>query len=173
MFARAWPEVLRLTDPKIQRVQNNMHRIGQICTVCTKLAKAIQSHTSPTSQSLQTLSSSSSTVPIPGCADDFIRELAGCRVLVQHNAAIARQVPRTVHHTHKATQNRNHRALLPNFPVAYRWPCSGPTQVASHIDQLYWKALAASTCRILHGKDFMDFDQDETADIVLEMYQNY
>ncbi len=109
----------------------------------------------------------------PCRADDFIRELVGCRALVHHDATIVRQVPRTVHHIHEATQNRNHRVLLPNFPVAYRWPCSGLTQVASHIDQLYWKALAASTCRILHGKDFMDFDQDKTADIVLEMYQNY
>ena len=39
--------------------------------------------------------------------------------------------------------------------------------MASHIDQLYWQALTARWSRILHGKDFMDFAQDEAPRIFL------
>ena len=34
---KTWPEVLRLKDPKVQKVQNIMHRYIQVCTVCTTL----------------------------------------------------------------------------------------------------------------------------------------
>ena len=129
--------------------------------------------TSRNSNVLFTVILASSTVsPVhcgsPCCADDFTRELVGCRVLIHHHTAVIWEIPRTVHHICKAAQNGNHRVWLPkSLPVAHWRPCSGLAQVASHVKDLHWKALTACIRRILHGKDFMDFAQDEAPRIFL------